>query len=133
MNKVVTYIVPGHKGFAYYVKVGDSYVWVEFTSRYCLDGCVYTTGDPEVQQAIEWSQEFRGGTVKVHRVVSQQDEPDVEAMLRGEVKEYEKVKTVQQAANVLVEEYGQAECDCRNKAAVLAIAKKVGVGFPNLK
>jgi hypothetical protein len=134
MEKIVTYYIVGRKSCALYVRKGDREEMVVFESRWNgLEGCIYTTSDPEMQNAIETCDDYKRGRIKVKTVIRPQSEPDVKAMLRGDVKEYEKVKTVQQAANILIEEYGQSECDCQNKAAVLATARKVGVGFPNLK
>lgn len=134
MEKIVTYWVPGRRGLAMHVKLNGRNTMIVFESRWNgLNGCIYTTSNPMMQEAIESCEAYKRGEIKVKAVVRPESEPDVKAMLRGDVKEYEKVKTVQQAANILIEEYGQSECDCQNRAAVLAVARKVGVGFPNLK
>ncbi len=132
MQVVRQYICTSYGQVSIMIRIGDRKKWIRFQPMWHGGiGCVYTTVDPEEQQAIEDHPYYRKGLVRLKTVAQPQNVSTEEAS--RDIREYKQVKKVQQAANVLIDEYGVSECDVDNKAAIMAMAQRLGVSFPNLK
>ena len=88
--------------------------------------------DEKLAKAIEGSNAFKNGKIYLEHTVGdipQDDNPPVDT----EMREHPDVKTVGDAQQVLIEEYGVAEEDIPFKKDVLVKAKELGVKFPNYR
>lgn len=86
--------------------------------------------DLKLAKAIENSNAFKSGKIYLEQTVGEiEDETPTET----ETQEYPDVKTVGDAQQVLMSEYGVLEEDIPLKKDVLAKAKELGVKFPNYR
>lgn len=90
----------------------------------------YKTSDPAIQQAIESDPRFGETifTVSISKI-----EKKEKVVKNGNVKEFKYIKTMQDAINVLVTQYGVDLESIKNKADLKATAEKKKVSFPNLR
>lgn len=88
--------------------------------------------DMELAKAIEASNAFKSGKIYLEHSVGDIPEED-DTAVDTEFKEYPDVKTVGDAQQVLMEDFGVAEEDIPLKKDVLAKAKELGVKFTNYR
>ena len=108
-----------------YLETGKETVRVRFSpigNRAKYAGS-YSTGDKQIQAAIEKLPEFGYSIILESQAA---EKPKVE-----EAKQYPDVETLQQAKEVLVKEYGQPNNMTAEK--VIAKAKELNIEFPNIK
>lgn len=114
------------------VPMGGGTVRVEFTGgRISSNGILpatYKTGNPLVQSAIENSDKFKNGTIKLLRVIGEEEKIVV---VKEDENVFEDVKNSQEAKAILMEQFGVALSELGNKAAILEKAKELKVVFPN--
>lgn len=109
-----------------------------------LTGCMFTTGDKDVQAAIERCKLFKTGAISIYATYDDKKPENVAVATEvpavtpcGEettiqVQEYKKIKNVQSAANLLINEYGADPDEVSDVESVKKVAAKLGVSFPNL-
>ena len=140
MRKRVTYEIHGQVERNSFFRVGKALIRVEFTGGMVNSTGVYpaqyTTDNPLYQKAIEDSNAFRSGEIKMGRVEEFAD--DVPVAVAGSASDGEPtvpftdVVNLQQARAVLMAEpYCCNLSELQNKAAVKSIAEQKGVAFPN--
>lgn len=122
-------------------------VMVNFTpSSSNMPGCIYTTDDKGIQFAIEKTPKFSRGEIYIEKTYGTDEETTERVEKKCEtpmfemkpcdapssVKEYKKIKSVQAAQNILVNDYGADPDMVDDSDKVRAFASQVGVAFPNM-
>ena len=128
------------KNFTTFLLVNGKTRCVRFLSVSDNSSCSeYITNNAAEQSALEASNKF-GVRYKLVRTIDDTVVPasatpngdDVEPA-QTPAKEYPNVKNIQEAVEVLHEEYGVAEESINKKIDVLREAAKLNIAFPNLK
>lgn len=128
------------KNFTTFLLVNGKTRCVRFLSVSDNSSCSeYITNNAAEQSALEASSNF-GVRYKLVRTIDDTVAPasatpngdDVEPA-QTPAKEYPNVKNIQEAVEVLHEEYGVAEESINKKIDVLREAAKLNIAFPNLK
>ena len=147
MSKVEkTYESRGTGVITFPFTINEKKVFVEFSegSKKKRKMAEYTTSDPEIQEKLEGTTQFRRGTIKLksQRAIKEKTTPGSSEQGSGTKREKSGIKkgrftgpkTIQEAINKLhthknykvpMEELGSPD-------AVLAKAKELGVEFPNV-
>lgn len=85
----------------------------------------YTSEMKEEQDAIEKSEFYKGGRIKLGKVYE-------EKVVKGAYTPVNDVANIQEARNYLLEKGAEMK-DVASKKDILATAEKMGVEFPNMK
>lgn len=104
---------------------------------------IFTTTDKELQDAIEQSNYFKKGIVKLKSsyctTITEQPVQDITPekkavdLVASDIKAYPEVTTAQQAAKVLNKDYKVAFTQSNTKDKIFQKAKELNISFPNLK
>lgn len=134
-----TYKIKGYKLYVISVKVGNSCRSCRFetTGRLGANGAIYTSHSEEEQDAIENSPLFKRGVIFIYSTDGGEKETAVssdDTTADGrEVKALSRVKTLQSAINILVNQYGVDADEIQEYEQVMAKAEELGISFPNVK
>jgi len=111
--------------YTFPVKVNDKFSWISFSG----DQLEYVTSNKQIQNAIESDTKFKEGLIGVASSESKSDEPKESV----EPKEFPEVTVLNDAVAVLRgDPYRVHYSKLKSREAVMAIAKELGVSFPNL-
>jgi hypothetical protein len=113
--------------YNFYVSVAGKSRFVSLDSP----GATLIVRDMLLAKAIEESNTFKTGKIYIESTVG--DIPQEDMPETVETKEYPDVKTVGDAQDVLIRDFGVAEADIPLKKDVFAKADELGVSFPNYR
>lgn len=139
MKKRVTYEIHGQVERNSFFRVGKALIRIEFRGGMVNSTGVYpaqyTTDNALYQKAIEDSNAFRSGEIKVGKIEEVDDNvPVVADSIEecGNTTPFTEVVNLQQARAVLMAEpYCCSLSELQNKVAVKSVAEQKGVTFPN--
>ena len=140
MKKRVTYEIHGQIERNSYFRVGKALVRIEFTGGAINSTGVYpaqyTTDNPLFQRAIENSDAFRSGEIKMGHVETYDDgarleSADAQVVADGTVAVSEVTNMQQARAVLMAEPYNCPLAQLQNKSAIKAMAQEKGISFPN--
>ena len=106
-----------------------------------MENGTYITKDIAEQRAIENTERFKAGEIKIiNDTVEQKDSVEINvsketinANLIKEAKDYPEAKRVQDAQRILVKEYGAKAKEVAVKKDILEFAKNINVTFSSLQ
>jgi len=122
------------------IPIGSGHLRVNFAkgslSSNGVTPATFVTTNAVVQSAIENSDKYKNGIIKLVRSVSLSVEDDGDTVTKssGSLKVYQDVKNSNQAKEILMSTpYDVSLADLGSKSAVQKKAEELGVSFPNWK
>lgn len=123
------------------VKMGAKIVGIEFTGGSRQPRRLkpkYTTGNKEVQDAIERTPQFKKGKIKIKKAVDAAPRVSAESSeirtqaVSDDLKKVPGITKVQDAKEYLIDNKEVKAADLPNKAEVIKVAAENGIAFPDL-
>lgn len=134
-----TYKIKGYKLYVLSVGIGDNRHSCRFetTGRLGANGAIYISRSIAEQDAIEATKLYKRGIIFIYDTDGGEkkdaETDDTATVDDREVKVISRVKTLQSAINILVNQYGVPMDEIQEYEQVMAKAEEIGVSFPNVK
>jgi len=118
-----TYISLTGITYTFPVKINEKVHWISFSG----DQIDYSTSNSQIQEALENHPNFTDGKIGIFSSSKKDDETEQPI----EPKEYD-AQDLNEAVSILKSVYKVHHSKLKSKEAVFAVAKELGVSFPNL-
>lgn len=137
---VKTYKIKGYKLYVLSIRLTDGTrrcCRFETTGRVGANGAIYISRSIAEQDAIENTKLFKQGVIFIYETNGGEKEAtettNDTTVDNSEVKVFSRVKTLQSAINILVNQYGVSMDEIQEYEQLQEKAQEIGVAFPNVK